>query len=441
MPAGGFVPPTFASAPTHSNAPGGAQYTPQPASQPAPPPISGVPGVPGFNRSQSVPPSMMPYPGMTAPHMQPQPSSGGASVSAAAPQAPAKHPAGDRSHISPANRPCYVGLQKQLDEYKTAATAPHHAQNYRDVERRIHQLFDQLNNDEVPQDVVGQLVAISKAIDSSDFATAHRIQMDLMTKRFDVTGLWMVGLKRLIDSLERIAQYGALSPPQPAAAALPHPSNVHAPPQHGAAFGNAAPGGPVAGHSHSHPHPPPISAAFQPQPQQQQQQQTRPPPVFAPPPPPTSTPIMGHPAPPTSYGGLGRSSTVSSGSAAAMPPPPIAGPPTGYAPSMSGGFSASASASAVAPGPPPTSFNPQPHSHPHPPPPTSGMIGQPPTGMGMGPGSGSGSGIGGIAPPPIRPGNAFALSHQPPPTTAPHGYGNPAALPPPPTSGPYGQQR
>ncbi|KAK6097896.1 protein transport protein S31 [Batrachochytrium dendrobatidis] len=177
-------------------------------------PSVGVPSFqPAYARSTSVPPQSNPYAPMQTMQQQPPMSRTSSVLSPpiTAPAVPAKHPVGDRSHIPEGQKPCFKILQHHLDDFKdsvhvgaTGSADPHLMNSYRDAEKRLGQLFDQMNNTEVPQDVAEKLLQIGKALDKSDFVGAHRIQVDLMTRRFDVCGVWIVGIKRLIESLERI---------------------------------------------------------------------------------------------------------------------------------------------------------------------------------------------------------------------------------------------
>ncbi len=40
-------------------------------------------------------------------------------------------------------------------------------------------------------------------MEAKDFPKASQVQIDLMTRHFDKTGTWIMGVKRLIDSLEK----------------------------------------------------------------------------------------------------------------------------------------------------------------------------------------------------------------------------------------------
>ena len=42
------------------------------------------------------------------------------------------------------------------------------------------------------------------ALDKNDFSSAKKLEHDLMTKKFKTTGQWILGIKRLVESLEKI---------------------------------------------------------------------------------------------------------------------------------------------------------------------------------------------------------------------------------------------
>ncbi|TPX62134.1 hypothetical protein PhCBS80983_g00603 [Powellomyces hirtus] len=116
-----------------------------------------------------------------------------------------KYPPGDRSHIPAAHKPIYEGLQKYMVILKSMSTAPQQKRIYDDSEKRISVLYDQLNAEEVPADVVAQMLELVKALEVHDYTTASSIQVDLVTTRFDVTGKWMQVVKRLIGVAESAA--------------------------------------------------------------------------------------------------------------------------------------------------------------------------------------------------------------------------------------------
>ncbi|KAI9105495.1 hypothetical protein DFS34DRAFT_575149 [Phlyctochytrium arcticum] len=195
---------------------------------------------------------------------------------------------GDRSHIPAAHKPLYEGLQKYLDLFKSVSSAvrPQQRRIYDDAEKKLNIMFDQLNAEEVPIDVVENMLELVKALDARDFSSAHRIQVDLMTTRFDVTGKWMLVVKRIIDAAEKIANGGAAQqqqqqqrqqqqqppqqhqppPPQQQYSQhqqqqhMPPPPHASGPPQHHLQQQRMGPGPQHPQHpQHQHGPPPPMS--------------------------------------------------------------------------------------------------------------------------------------------------------------------------------------
>ncbi|RCI16294.1 hypothetical protein L249_2391 [Ophiocordyceps polyrhachis-furcata BCC 54312] len=150
-----------------------------------------------------------PSPYATAPPMQPPTSlQGPPSMRGAAPTPPppaaaaappkAKHPPGDRSHI-PASAQQMVEVLSQ-DMQRVASKAPAtFAPQVKDTEKRLNLLFDHLNNEELVQPAtVEQLSQLATAIQSRDYATAQKLQVEIQRDKTDECGNWMVGVKRLI---------------------------------------------------------------------------------------------------------------------------------------------------------------------------------------------------------------------------------------------------
>lgn len=122
----------------------------------------------------------------------------------ATPQTPSRHSFGDKSHIPASQMPLVNDLQKFVSQSLQAANGLQQKKMAEDAEKKIAILFDQMNNSEVPQDVVGKLNELVAALNVNDFQNAHRTQLEMMTTRIEVTGGWIVGIKRIIDGVERL---------------------------------------------------------------------------------------------------------------------------------------------------------------------------------------------------------------------------------------------
>ncbi|KAJ3099062.1 protein transport protein S31 [Phlyctochytrium planicorne] len=127
-------------------------------------------------------------------------------AAAPAPAASTRYPFGDRSHISAAHMPLVNALDALLRHCKEVAD-PQRRREVEDAERRIATLIDQINNSEVQDDIIAKLLDLAKATQGGDFPGAHRVQVDLMTTRYGAVQAWILGIKRLIDILERASTY------------------------------------------------------------------------------------------------------------------------------------------------------------------------------------------------------------------------------------------
>ncbi|OCF53981.1 protein transporter SEC31 [Kwoniella mangroviensis CBS 10435] len=116
------------------------------------------------------------------------------------PAAPAKpsHPAGDRSHISPASRPVFETLSNELSAVKQKNFPPNVKKVVEDTERRLNILFDGLNNDSVPKPALDLLNNITKAIAAKDWNAALAMHVELLTGATGDMTTWVPGVKQLV---------------------------------------------------------------------------------------------------------------------------------------------------------------------------------------------------------------------------------------------------
>lgn len=233
----GVVPRT--ASPYNAPPPGAAsanRYAPAPAPQqqfnqsPAPPPAAGIRppptgayGAPPPPQQQQTPsnpyapspygaPPSQPAAPPSAPPTGPPPMNRAAPPPAAAstpppPQATtppkARHPAGDRSHI-PASAQGLVDALSQ-DMQRVASKAPAtFAPQVKDTQKRLNLLFDHLNNEELVQPAtIEQLSQLAQAIQSKDYDTAHRLQVEIQRDRTEECGNWMVRRRLLWENFTR----------------------------------------------------------------------------------------------------------------------------------------------------------------------------------------------------------------------------------------------
>lgn len=192
-------PPSNPYAPSpaaHPIAPPPQHYAAPPpqASRPpvGPPPMSGPP--PAASRP---PPAARPPPPQAQASAPPPPRASAAPPPAAAAAAPQhqqaeRRPPGDRSNI-PANAQRLVELLSQ-DMQRVAGKAPAtFAPQVKDTQKRLGLLFDHLNNGElVRPETVEMLAQVAEAIAARDYATASRVQVEIVKEREGECGQWMV---------------------------------------------------------------------------------------------------------------------------------------------------------------------------------------------------------------------------------------------------------
>ncbi|KAJ3406976.1 protein transport protein S31 [Chytriomyces hyalinus] len=185
-------PPAAASAAGYAPAapPGAVRSTSFTHTFAAPQPIQQSASYNAFPGQVTAPPPSSSVPPQTA--SQPAPPAG-----------PQRHPSGDRTHIKPAQLPIVTGLDSLMSTCKATKINPQQKREWEDTEKKVLNLFDQLNNGEVADDIVGKLQALVKALQAGEYSAAHKLQVELMTTRFTATSSWIVGVKRVIDTLER----------------------------------------------------------------------------------------------------------------------------------------------------------------------------------------------------------------------------------------------
>ncbi|KAH7321153.1 hypothetical protein B0I35DRAFT_428687 [Stachybotrys elegans] len=176
-PSNQYAPSPYAPAPGQAPAPpqGPPQATPQgpptgppPMGRPGPPPASGLTPTPPPPRAAAAPPA-------------------------------AKHPPGDRSHIPASAQPMVDILSQDMQRVASKAPAGF-AQQVRDTQKRLNLLFDHLNNEELVQPAtIDQLSQLATALQSRDYATAQRLQVEIQRDKTEECGNWIVGVKRLIS--------------------------------------------------------------------------------------------------------------------------------------------------------------------------------------------------------------------------------------------------
>ncbi|KAJ1727696.1 protein transport protein S31, partial [Coemansia biformis] len=205
QPAGSFPPPPPAAANMAFPA---AQHAPhQPMAQPFQPPAPGM-----------MPPQFQQPP----PQQQQQQPARGQVVTAASAAAPArtatpagrqadspanpspKYPPGDRSHLPAEWKPIAGALTTQLVQAQKFA-APGQKRMVDDASRRLNQLFDLMNCDEIKgkDKLVPVFTQLVQALTQRQYPAALQAQAELMTINSDITTN-MVGVKHLINVLKTL---------------------------------------------------------------------------------------------------------------------------------------------------------------------------------------------------------------------------------------------
>ncbi|KAJ2394701.1 protein transport protein S31 [Coemansia sp. RSA 2559] len=115
-----------------------------------------------------------------------------------------KYPAGDRSHMPDEWKTVYGALSGHLGRAKQFA-APAQKRMVDDADRRMQQLFDLMNNDQIKgKDRAAPVFAqVVQAIDARQYVDAQHAQAELMSMCSDITSN-LVGVKHLINVLKTI---------------------------------------------------------------------------------------------------------------------------------------------------------------------------------------------------------------------------------------------
>ncbi|KAJ1769853.1 protein transport protein S31 [Coemansia sp. RSA 1843] len=115
-----------------------------------------------------------------------------------------KFPAGDRSHIPSEWKGVYSALSGQLAHAKQFA-APAQKRMVDDADRRIQQLFDMMNADQIKSkdQLAPVFMQCVQAIDAKQFPAALHAQAELMSMCSDIT-THLVGVKHLINVLKTL---------------------------------------------------------------------------------------------------------------------------------------------------------------------------------------------------------------------------------------------
>lgn len=95
-------------------------------------------------------------------------------------------------------RPIFEALDSEMKRVKTLQLPPHVKKIVDDTERRLNLLFDALNNDALPKDVLAKLKTISDAIRAKDANAALAEHVVLLTTISGEMTAWAPGVRQLI---------------------------------------------------------------------------------------------------------------------------------------------------------------------------------------------------------------------------------------------------
>ncbi|MCJ1353106.1 MAG: protein transport protein S31 [Icmadophila ericetorum] len=110
-----------------------------------------------------------------------------------------KYPPGDRSHIPPSAMPIYEILSEDMARVKAKAPASY-KNHVIDAEKRLNILFDHLNNEDLLKgDTVREMCELSFALRGREYEKAKQIHVDVLSRKMEECGTWMIGVKRLIS--------------------------------------------------------------------------------------------------------------------------------------------------------------------------------------------------------------------------------------------------
>ncbi|KAJ1926177.1 protein transport protein S31 [Tieghemiomyces parasiticus] len=178
----------------------------QPAGGPYPPP-SGAhhhphPGYPRAGTPQSVAQQRAHTPSASRPGTPSAAGPGAASSSPA--NHSGKYPPGDRSHIPDGQKIIFTALTAGLQQARAVA-GPTQKRMMDDTEKRLHQLFDLMNGGDLPASLEEPLTALAHALQNRDFNQAHQVYLKLIHSNFDSSQRWMMGVKRLVETLKSVS--------------------------------------------------------------------------------------------------------------------------------------------------------------------------------------------------------------------------------------------
>ncbi|KAI0243831.1 protein transport protein S31 [Massospora cicadina] len=183
-------PPPRPAAPSPAQPPQRPLYQTSPA-----PPTRGnppSPGAPQPNLGQPPRPQPVASPTSTPPKPQPAPI--------------------DRTKLPPKYQLIFDLLSKPLAAVKSTkfvsyppalliSQPPAQQRIVADVDRRMTQLFEAMNTDQLPASLLEPLIEFAKALEAKDYARALNLHGDIVNRHMDQVGVWVLGLKHIVTLL------------------------------------------------------------------------------------------------------------------------------------------------------------------------------------------------------------------------------------------------
>lgn len=133
---------------------------------------------------------------------------GGSAATAAAPAAQASTTSkvnvtvetADTSNVPAQYKAIVDTLTRVYNQSASANTSAVGKRKMGDVNKRLGQLFERLNHNDISAQACGKLLQLCTALDGGDFAAASDLQVALTTYDWDENSTWIVAIKRLMDS-------------------------------------------------------------------------------------------------------------------------------------------------------------------------------------------------------------------------------------------------
>lgn len=99
---------------------------------------------------------------------------------------------------------------RAFDAIRQSSNPAIHGKMIEDTEKRLNLFLDAVNNQDLPAAIMDKMAVLVRGMETRDFTTSHKIVLELMTTKMDVAGHWIVGVKRLVESVEKLVKTGSI---------------------------------------------------------------------------------------------------------------------------------------------------------------------------------------------------------------------------------------